>query len=225
MARLVLALLLLVSPWSPARAAGPGWEPRLVEALARLEELPSQRCRAAWRTAEGTRSEGRMGWGEPCSPGEYREALAEWQAAAPGRHLPDLDAPVRVLNRFEAGKPLAGRFVGFDGPLLVLADQGREGLRHVAWRDLQVVDGAGRTLAGLDEEPERWPPSRRPLLEVDRDQRKAELDPRKLVELSLRERGVDDLSALALTAAVAGGFLLLVTGVAEANDQRLLGFD
>lgn len=161
--RLWVGWFCLLPVWAAA-AEGPGWDPRLVRALLRLEQLPSDSCGARWRLADSTTAKGWVRWGETLSDATNQARLDEWLAAAPGRHLPRLGEPVRVLNRYDTGKPLSGAFLGFDGPILVLAQQGNRPDLHLEWEDLQAVDGAGRPLAGLVGNPADWPPTRRPLI-------------------------------------------------------------
>jgi hypothetical protein len=226
MTRLVwalLALLLLGTLPGTGRADGAGWNPPLVRALVRLEQLPSGSCRATWQALDGSRSKGWVRWGAALPSHDCQTRLDLWQAAAPGRHLPRLGGPVRVLNRYDTGKPLAGTFLGFDGPLLVLGGAGRVPERHLEWDGLQVVDEAGRALTGV-ESLRGWPPSRRPLVLTGSSGERV-VWPDEVAGLELREWSAGDTAFVAFLAVLAFGVYGLARALGEAMGMAVMPSD
>lgn len=201
----MLALALLPAPGETAESS---WDPRLVRALVRLETVSSGSCRARWLEPDGGISKGWVRWGETLSDATIQTRLDEWLAAAPGRHLPRLGEPVRVLNRYDTGKPLTGSFLGFDGPFLVLGQQGKRPDLHLEWTDLRVADGAGRPLAGLGGAPEDWPPARRPLILAGPDRQRSAW-PHQVEGLDLREWSGGDTAFVAFLLLAAAGVISL----------------
>lgn len=216
-----LAVLLLCAQ---AGAAESLWDPRQVRALIRLEQLGSGSCRARWRQADGTIANGWVRWGDLLSSATQQTRLDEWLATAPDRHLPRVGEVVRVLNRFDTGKPLEGSFLGFDGPILVVGQGRKRPELHLEWTDLQVVDGAGRPLAGLGGSPEDWPPARRPLLLWGPNGQQA-LWPHQVNGLELSEWSAGDTAFVAVLAILAVGVYGMARALGEAMGMAVMPSD